>query len=204
MEDVQAAQLRPGMYVGDTRDGSGLHNMVCAALDNAVAEVLCGGASWVTLDLYLDGSCAVTDDGPGMPIADPEAGTRSFPELLLTQHCFGIKHAVRTERPETIENVGLVPVNALSSWLELRTVKDSVEYLVRFEFGKLERPLAAVSPSERQLPIRGTAISFLPNASIFTPSAFDVDTIARTLGLITATTGVVVTLTDHRTSGATR
>ena len=192
------------MYVGDTRDGTGLHNMVYAALDNAVAEVLCGSASRVAVDLYPDGSCAVADDGRGMPITPPEGDARPFPEVLLTRNHFGILYAVRTNRAETIQNAGLVPVNALSSWLDLRTARDGIEYLVRFEFGKLARPLAAVAPFEARLPIQGTTISFLPNASIFTPSAFDVETIGRALAMIAATTGVVVTLTDHREWGAER
>jgi DNA gyrase subunit B len=153
MEDVQAVQRRPGMYVGDTHDGTGLHNMVFAALDNAVAEVICGSASRVTVDLYPDGSCAVADDGRGMPVAAPDGDARPFPELLLTDTYFGMRHAVRTNRPETIRNTGLVPVNALSSWLDLRTVRYDIEYLIRFESGRLARPLAAVAPTQRRLPL---------------------------------------------------
>ncbi len=200
-DGVQAIQLRPGMYAGDTSDGTGLHNLLYAVLDNAVAQALYGGASRVAVDLYPDGSCAVSDNGQGMPIVAFEGDARPFPERVLTQFLFGMKHGAGPFRAQTIQNTGLVPVNALSSWLDLRTVKDGIEYLVRFESGRLARPLAAVAPSERRLPVQGTTISFLPDASIFTPSAFDVETIGRTLGTITAAAGVVVTLTDHRGSG---
>ena len=190
------------MYVGDTRDGTGLHNMLYAALDNAVAEVLSGDASQVTVDLYSDGSCAVADDGKGMPPVAPEGEARAIPEMLLTQLYFGIKHAVRTNRASTIENTGLVPVNALSSWLDLRTARQGIEYLIRFESGRLARPLAPVAASERRLPMaQGTTISFLPNANIFTPSAFDMETIGRAVRAIARSTGVEVALNDHRRRG---
>jgi DNA gyrase subunit B len=201
MDEIQAAQRRPGMYVGDTADGTGLHNMLYAALDHSLAEVRGGNASQVALDLYPDGSCAVANDGLGLPIAAPDGDGRPFPEMLLTQRYFGITHAVRTNRVETFNNIGLVPVNALSSWLELRTVSDGIEYLIRFEAGKLARPLAALPSSEKRLFAQGTAISFQPNPSIFIPSVFDTATIERTLGMVATTTGVSVTLTDHRKSG---
>jgi DNA gyrase subunit B len=194
------------MYVGDTRDGTGLHNMLYAALDNAVAEVRCGAASQVAVDLYPDGSCAVADDGQGLPIVASESGNATpLPELLLTKIHFGMRYEVRNNRTVTLENTGLVPVNALSSWLDLRNARDGIEYLIRFESGELVRPLAAVAPFERRLPTpQGTTISFLPNGGIFAPSAFDVETIRRTIGMIAAATGVVVTLTDHRRPGAAR
>jgi DNA gyrase subunit B len=198
MDDVQTVQLRPGMYVGDTGDGAGLHNLLYAALDYAVAEVRAGIASRVAIDLYPDGSCTVADDGGGMPIAVTEEPTRAFPEVLLTQIHFGMMHIVKNKKKETIENTGLVPVNALSTWLDLRTVRDSIEYLVRFESGRLVRPLAPVPQSERRLPSGGTTISFLPNPRVFKPSGFDIETIRRSLLRVATTIGVVVILNDHR------
>jgi len=203
MEDVQAVQLRPGMYVGDTQDGTGLHNILYAALDYAVAEVRRGAASRVTVDLFADGSCMVANDGQGLAIDTSEGGgARPLPELLLTNIYFGVQYEVRNNQLVTLENTGLVPVNALSVWLELRTTRNGVEYLIRFECGNLVKPLAVVPTLERRMRApHGVTISFLPNANIFTTRAFDAEAIARTLGMITAATGVVVTLTDHRRSG---
>jgi DNA gyrase subunit B len=199
LHDIGSVQLRPGMYVGGT-DETGLHNMIDAPLDNAVAEVRGGAATQVRLELLPGGACQISDDGAGVPIVSPgDDWETPFPLLILTRLYPATPDATRRIRPSTVSTVGLVPVNALSEWLELRTWRQAVHYVIRFEAGELTRPLERLrgEPSPLGFP-RGTQITFKPSPFVFAPADFDWLRVAAKVALFRSLSGVDVVAVDRR------
>ena len=200
LNSLEAVRRRPGMYIGDIRDGSGLHNLLYAVVDNAIDEAVAGHCDRIDVALNAGGSATVRDNGRGLPTEPFRDTGVSTAEVVMTQLFAGVERDAR-ERPGRLYGVGLAVVNAFSDALDLRIWRNGREHFIRFRRGDPEAPLAVVGDADIRdgKPRRGTEITFLPDAGIFTKTEFDFATIAHHLrGLAVHNAGVTVTLADNR------